>query len=70
MFCLTQITQISQSIHRYRSYVPLGRNKQQAALLYADKPAVVASDAHFASATKSASTGVSDVLSVKSVESV
>ena len=28
------------------------RNKQQAALLYADKPAVVASDAHFASAAK------------------
>ena len=52
MFCITQITQISQSIHRYRSYVPPDGNKQQAALLYADKPAVVATDAHFASAAR------------------
>ena len=43
---LTNLTK-NASLH---SRLPSGCNKQQAALLYADKPAVVASDAHFASA--------------------
>ena len=38
--------------HLLRSCLPSGCNKQQAALLYADKPAAVATDAHFASAAK------------------
>ena len=38
--------------HLLRSCLPSGCNKQQAALLYADKPIAVATDAHFASAAK------------------
>ena len=50
---LTNLTK-NASLH---SRLPSGCNKQQAALLYADKPAVVASDAHFASAAQPTSTG-------------
>ena len=52
------------------SRLPSGCNKQQAALLYADKPAVVASDAHFASAAKPTAASVALRPSVKSVQSV
>ena len=65
----TDFTKLTKNASLH-SRLPSGCNKQQAAFLYADKPAVVASDAHFASAAKPTAASVAMRPSVKSVQSV